>query len=35
MEMKELTFGDRVLLGAGLCSLIVGVLSIVLMLVVS
>ena len=34
MEMKELTFGDRVL-GAGMCSLIVGVLSIVLMLVVS
>jgi hypothetical protein len=35
MEMKALSFSDRVLLGTGLCSLIVGVLSIVLMLVVS
>lgn len=35
MEMKELNFGDRVLLGMGMCSLIVGVLSIILMLVAS
>ena len=34
MEMKELNFGDRVLLGMWLSSVIVGVLSILLMLVV-